>query len=92
MKGCAFISTAWAVISTDVPKRATGTADIREGLRNRGYEVVEIQFGQLTDPTQCGSTSSALAAFCWAKMRRSAFATIPPGMPLRKLSPQGFDT
>ena len=24
--------------------------DIREGLRNRGYEVVEIQFGQLTDP------------------------------------------
>jgi hypothetical protein len=24
--------------------------DVREGLRNRGYEVIEIQFGQLTDP------------------------------------------
>jgi len=24
--------------------------EIREALRNHGYEVVEIQFGQLTDP------------------------------------------
>jgi hypothetical protein len=32
------------------PETRDRDRDIREGLRNRGYEVVEIQFGQLTDP------------------------------------------
>ena len=31
------------------PETREKDRDIREGLRNRGYEVVEIQFGQLSD-------------------------------------------
>jgi hypothetical protein len=32
------------------PETRDKDRDIREELRNRGYEVVEIQYGQLTDP------------------------------------------
>ena len=32
------------------PETRARDQEIREELRNQGYEVVEIQFGQLTDP------------------------------------------
>ena len=32
------------------PETREKDRDLREGLRHKGYEVIEIQFGQLTDP------------------------------------------
>ena len=55
--------------------------DIREGLRNRGYEVVEIQFGQLTDPDAMRQHFFRIGRFLLGKDAAQRFGTIPPGTP-----------
>ena len=47
--------------------------EIREELRNQGYEVIEIPFGQLTDPTPMGQHFFKIGRFLLGRQDAQRF-------------------
>ena len=57
------------------PETRQRDREIREELRNRGYEVVEIPFGQLTDPAAMGQHFFKIGRFLLGRHEAQRFRT-----------------